>query len=195
MKSFLMSLLTAGLFCLVGTSVASETLTEEFQDIAGSGSVIVENTPKATQGIDWNFELTNRDEFPNAYVVLKNGDKEILPALADQKKHAFQMKGNYYALDKGDTVRVAGLDLTQPIELTVLTARELHMLKEEGPFAKGEKAILRQAEDEGRVRKGTVGKDKTVFMVFEKGKLKPVTKGIFKRSTESGLLLDKNITK
>lgn len=166
---------------------------DDFEQIKVSSNLIIETSEKATRGIDWDFELANKsDEW--AYVKLIQNGKLVLSGL-DQTDDMFGYRRDYYLLVNDSTVRIAGLDLDIPIQLTVLRINEINELENQAKkFARPPQRIVANVEEHGRVLNKKVEKGNTAYMMIDRDfKLKPQQKTFFKKTTDSGLPLDNNI--
>lgn len=192
-------LLVAGFFSLAGV-VASET--EAGFEPIDVGRIIIEQTPKATKGIDWQFELKNNSG-GTVYLLLglAHGEgRAVIPTKDDYEKATTKLMKDTYALADGKSIRVAGLELDNPMFYFVFTSKDKNSLYD----ASGEKKNITSEQQKefkhqvmapkNRYNVLMLGDEETLFLEIDKsGFVKPVEKTFFKRSTDSGLSLDKNI--
>lgn len=165
----------------------------DFEMIDTSTNVIVEKSDTATKGIDWQFELANKT-LDWAYVKLLQDGQAVLSD-RNQPEDMLADHDDYFLLQNGETVRLAGLDNNKEIELIVLTPNEIsNLVHPEQEFGRSPRVIFANAKKQGRLKKAKIGKGKTLYFVLsDQFKLEPASKTLFKRTTDSGLPLDNNI--
>lgn len=151
----------------------------EFENISISGSKepIIEQTPKATKDIGWQFELANKAKWNIALKLSQDG----ITIIPDQLPQGSLVEDGFFVLKPGNVVRVA----------------ELRSIQDGFRFGRESIDVGYYHELEGKFssthRNYSIYDDKTIYLEYKDGELKPVEKSFFKRSTDSGLPLDKNI--
>lgn len=167
----------------------------DFEQIPASSNIIIEQTKRATQGIDWVFELDNQS-FNWLFIQLENGTNNLILSSDDQPDQTDQVAGDYFLLKNGQVVRVAGIDRTQPLQVTILLKNEIEALFDKSKrFGRSVESFFAHAKRHGRVLTLTLDGDQTAFLsIDDRLQVKPVSKSFLKRKTDSGLPLNNNIT-
>lgn len=191
-RTLLISLLVVIPWVMHGMQLSDDF---DFEQITAQSSTIIEQTKRATPGIDWVFELDNQS-FNWLFIQLENGTNNLILSSDDQTDETDQSTGDYFLLKNGQAVRVAGIDRTQPLHVTILLKNEIDALFDKSKrFGRSVESFLAHAKRHGRVRTLKLDDDQTAFLsVDARLHVKPVAKSLFKRKTDSGLPLNNNIT-
>lgn len=188
-------------FLLFAFSVHSVNVTfnDDFVFVDQGSSVIAEVSKRATAGTDWQFELQNKG-YETVFVIVRQNGVDLIPDLISKNTH--RRKSGFLVLEKGQSVRLAGLHNLQLLTLIVLTEDEIKDIPDnpnDTPMQKDirdskRKAIVNFARSQGRIRTDLKALEgKTLFFSYELGRVAPVKKTLFKRYTDSGLSLDRNM--
>lgn len=178
---------------------AQDNSFDDFIYIDAESSVIAEVGKRATPGVDWQFELHNKAQEP-VFVLVRQQGVDLVPDLIPKSK-ALQKSG-FLVLQRGQSVRLAGLETLEPLTLIVVTKEEIPDILDNPNDTQKQKlnrdirrkTIVAVARYQGRIRTDLVPhKNKTIFLNYEQKRVAPVKKTLFKRYTDSGLSLDRNL--
>ncbi len=156
--SYLRSVIIVCALMLAGSLQASATLfDDDFVYVDTTSSVIAQLSPVATPGIAWQFELRNQSTEP-LYVLVRQAGITLVPD--EVSGSDARVDSGFLRLPPAMAVRLAGLNMSEPLALVVVKKDELPDLldtplentQQEVARSIRRDAIVKAARFQGRIR-------------------------------------------